>query len=301
MKILSFDVGIKNLAYCLADTSLKQIIKWEVANVINTEFPCISCKKSDKTRSAIFYQYEPTIDGEASSEQIHLCGVCIKKKPYKDWYKKSTIPIAEDTINVYKIGKLREFVKANKIILEKGDNIENIRSKVSDYAKENCWLTIDIKKANDIDLITVGRGIKEHFDLIFMGGKANPYWPDMVLIENQISPIANRMKTVQGMLAQYFICNDLTIPINFVSASNKLKYFVDKEAMEYYKARKNSAVEVCTLLLNSDDGWVNEQKDQWITKFISHKKNDDLADAYLQLLWYCIEKKGFEKPNIKKK
>ena len=26
-----------------------------------------------------------------------------------------------------------------------------------------------------------------------------------VFIENQISPIANRMKTIQGMLAQYFI------------------------------------------------------------------------------------------------
>ena len=31
---------------------------------------------------------------------------------------------------------------------------------------------------------------------------------DIILLENQISPIANRMKTLQGMIAQYFIINN---------------------------------------------------------------------------------------------
>ena len=33
---------------------------------------------------------------------------------------------------------------------------------------------------------------------------------DTVIIENQISPIANRMKTLQGMIAQYFIMKEYT-------------------------------------------------------------------------------------------
>ena len=46
-----------------------------------------------------------------------------------------------------------------------------------------------------------------------------------VVIENQLSPIANRMKTIQGMLAQYFIMIDENIDIQFISSSNKLKQF----------------------------------------------------------------------------
>ena len=33
--------------------------------------------------------------------------------------------------------------------------------------------------------------------------------PTHVIIENQISPIANRMKTIQGMITQYFIMKNI--------------------------------------------------------------------------------------------
>jgi hypothetical protein len=48
-----------------------------------------------------------------------------------------------------------------------------------------------------------------------------------IIIENQISPIANRMKTIQGMLSQYFIMKyeDRNITIDFISSFNKLKMF----------------------------------------------------------------------------
>ena len=46
-----------------------------------------------------------------------------------------------------------------------------------------------------------------------------------VLIENQISPIATRMKTLQGMLTQYYIDHLENVDITFVSSVNKLKQF----------------------------------------------------------------------------
>ena len=48
-----------------------------------------------------------------------------------------------------------------------------------------------------------------------------------VIIENQISPIANRMKSIQGMLTQYFITKDVP-HIEYISAINKLSSLSDK-------------------------------------------------------------------------
>ena len=72
----------------------------------------------------------------------------------------------------------------------------------------------------------------------------NPLMPTRthVIIENQIRPIANRMKTVQGMLAQHFIT--IQIPfIDFVSSGNKLKQFEEKsDAKTAYQKHKKDAV-----------------------------------------------------------
>ena len=69
----------------------------------------------------------------------------------------------------------------------------------------------------------LGRSICKNFDKEFEGINI-----DCVIIENQISPLANKMKTIQGMIAQYFIMNN-TKTIEFISASNKLKQWVKKK------------------------------------------------------------------------
>ena len=58
------------------------------------------------------------------------------------------------------------------------------------------------KVAGNTDLVEIGWNMKKHLDKIKDCTMKNIKY---VLIENQISPIANRMKTIQGMLAQYFI------------------------------------------------------------------------------------------------
>ena len=91
------------------------------------------------------------------------------------------------------------------------------------FYQQRCYEPIVTSKkvnANDVDLICIGKSIKNLFNQL----------PDIetithVLIENQISPIANRMKTIQGMIAQFFIMNDIK-DIEFVSASNKLKDYI---------------------------------------------------------------------------
>ena len=103
-----------------------------------------------------------------------------------------------------------------------------------------------------------------------------------IVIENQISPIANRMKTLQGMIAQYFIMHDIH-NIRFVSAANKLKGAspLTPGGVELaagppgYAARKKEGIKIT-------QGLLNEKYIQWVPHFNQHKKKDDLADAFLQ-------------------
>jgi hypothetical protein len=107
---------------------------------------------------------------------------------------------------------------------------------------------------------------------------------DVVFIENQISPIANRMKTIQGMLAQYFIMTNDNISIEFVSSSHKLKQF-DKDKNSY-KENKQQSVIFSRNIIDK-----NENFENWKEKLDS-KKKDDLADCFLQGLYYFIREKN---------
>jgi hypothetical protein len=105
-----------------------------------------------------------------------------------------------------------------------------------------------------------------------------PY--DYVIIENQISPIANRMKTVQGMIAYHFIMKNPLSSIHFINASNKLNTFTD-DKIENYSDRKKAAVEISKQLLEKYKGF--EKYKNYLYK---NGKKDDLADCFLQLLYF---------------
>jgi hypothetical protein len=94
------------------------------------------------------------------------------------------------------------------------------------------------------------------------------------------------MKTIQGMLAQYFIMRGVpNCKIEFISSANKLKLFLTKEKTEEnageYKQHKRDSVHFTSQVLQQ-----NENISCWQTHFDSSKKKDDLADAFLQGLWY---------------
>ena len=142
-------------------------------------------------------------------------------------------------------------------------------------------LSTTTTNASKTDLITIGKNIKIKFNEIFQEDEI-----DIVIIENQISPIANRMKTIQGMIAQYFIMKKTSQQIEFVSAVNKLKTDSedkDKEPKEKtkYSDRKKMGIQKCLELLNNDGSYVS-----WMDYFKTHAKKDDLADSFLQGLWY---------------
>ena len=101
------------------------------------------------------------------------------------------------------------------------------------------------------------------------------------------------MKSLQGMISQYFIMNDIT-NIEFVSAGNKLKGHESPEGtttdISSYASRKKEGIRITLDLLKE-----NEKHSKWLTHFNAHKKKDDLADAFLQGNWFLKKKWKFYK------
>jgi hypothetical protein len=93
------------------------------------------------------------------------------------------------------------------------------------------------------------------------------------------------MKTIQGMIVQYFVMCNLKINfIEFISAANKLKDFDAKEKTKY-SDRKKLGVAKCLETISTDFRF-NEH----LSYFNSHKKKDDLSDSFLQGMWFINNK-----------
>ena len=149
--------------------------------------------------------------------------------------------------------------------------------------------------AHDLDLITYGRNMMKHLDAILFTDAASAAAAavsapiDMMIIENQISTLASRMKTLQGMITQYFIMKHIP-QIEFISASCKLKLFTDANSEDggvdasTYADRKKSGIIVCRSLGEISRKHKSDYV-KWMPVFENHKKKDDLADCFLQGLW----------------
>lgn len=150
--------------------------------------------------------------------------------------------------------------------------------------------------AHDLDMITYGRNLMKHMDAILYPAPASALSSspriDMMIIENQISTIATRMKTLQGMITQYFIMKNVP-QIEFISASCKLKLFTDSmlDVSKYvdattYGDRKKAGITICRALGEMTlPPPTSTNYATWMPMFEKHKKKDDLADCFLQCLW----------------
>jgi hypothetical protein len=275
MKILSIDVGIKNLAFCLFTKTddicdgKYNITKWDSIDISEQE-DIINC---------CFIEKDIVCDKPAKfrKEDKHYCLKHSKKQQF-------LIPTSNQSsvfINKQKIQKLHEIAAGYNIKYEskikKADLINIINENINTFY----FQTIVSKKAAEVDLFNIGLNIKTKFNKLF----ENEGTIDYVIIENQISPIATRMKTIQGMIVQYFIMSNVNVNhIEFISASNKLK---DCEIQDKttYSDRKKLGISKCLGIITNDARF-----SQHIEYFNKHKKKDDLSDSFLQGMWFINNK-----------
>jgi hypothetical protein len=326
MRLISFDVGIKNMAYCIFIKTENNIIiqDWNVLNLMEAELPtqictCIITTKQTKNKPSVStncakiakYQKNGTFFCEKHAKTSSLYLMPTKQRTFTQ-LKKLKAP------DLLKLGQshLLFIENSNPEKLLKRELLETIGS----FFEKQCFEPIIPKKsktAGDTDLIQIGKNMKELLNQITEIENITH-----VIIENQISPIATRMKTVQGMLAQYFIMKNTNINIDFISSANKLKQFStisvepvlkntiileknndnrepepkikdgqkdgktnDKtQDKTLYKQHKLDGIFYCSQILDK-----NPELGNWKSS-LDTKKKDDFADSFLQGLWYFKSK-----------
>ena len=352
--VISFDVGMKNLAYCLFQVddnntnnidNLKnyKILQWEVINLCTpitkkcTKGGLQTCSEVAKYCKT-FKTSDAMSSAENENENIIIDYYCTKHA------KKCNLKIPPSELDVKKI-RTKKLVDIQSIIdkynippiLHKSHEsltshmnkeainitlpLEVVPPKRQKNTKEQmiemiqCELNknylenIENVRADQIDLITLGKNMMTELDKFIsippymsataghtehvgiMGGLEGlggmdgleKHKIDIVIIENQISTIASRMKTLQGMIAQYFIMRG-TPGIEFISAANKLKMFMTKKKTTYTE-RKIESVEVTKELLEKLPQFKNYKG-----CLDKNKKKDDLADCFLQGIYYLTLK-----------
>jgi hypothetical protein len=348
-RIISFDIGIRNMAYCIFDIVISEpptISEWTVLNVGQIEtsqtnpqqqqqYKC-SCRTKSKNKSqtvpplcgkiAIFSDPNPDPNTKYYCRtHAKTSGFLLPKKTHEQSALKKL-----KAADLYTF--LHPFLQNNTPtphtpFTKKQDALDFAKTYFESHSLKLLEKPIN-KNVKEIDLLTIGRNIKTLFDQSAQMSEVTH-----VIIENQISPLANRMKTIQGMVAQYFIMKNSNIVIDFISSVNKLKGLVptqpsnkiicrtntphpttttttptppevlqvnsirlaepveaaaavssvsseSKSLKDKYKKHKSDAIDICRRFLT-----INPCLTHWSYAMDSRKK-DDLADCFLQGIWY---------------
>jgi len=293
MKILSWDVGIINLAYCLLDVNNEtmewKINDWGIINLTNREtLKCHTCGKNAS------------------------CYTDIKEKPVEEqYYCKKHVP--KDIVVPEFTSLFTEIPKGDKQDKCKWGDIDNNKEcvKNSKYtSSDKCYCVVhtknmykkinenhkikNIKKKSvgtlDIETLKVEliKKLEDRKDFLNV---------DLILIENQPSLKNPKMKAISSTLFDYFLIRGIfdkelyktiVTKVKFMSPSNKLKIADDDDTKKLvkmkgddsksYKLTKSLGIKYCKELI--------EPYDNWIKFFDGYKKKDDLADCFLQGLYY---------------
>jgi len=335
LRLISFDIGIKNMAFCLisreTDSEPLIIEKWQTMNLaieaIQDKNTIVICECNVPLKGK--RKSNESEDRPCGKKAVYqsLCGehtFCKKHATVETLISREKtsslwVPMAENSwaaVKKWKMPQLRDFAerflrgafsstprraellariqaelesRLLRPIVEEGQDGLNGKNKKK-------------QKANDVSLVDIGRRMTDMLDACVADEPGGWSGLTHVVIENQISPIAARMKTIQGMLSQYFImrCPRET-HIEYVSSANKLRGLEtsDNEVVDsceeekddhtatvggggkHYRLNKMRGIELGRRILSE-----RPEMAAWRECVEAHKKKDDLYDAFLQGLAY---------------
>lgn len=264
MIILSIDIGIKTLALCLMDATINQILKWEILD-ISSEYEPESCCFPTCSKKVI-----------GKKQNVSYC-----TQHMKSIGKSKSIPmdIRNNKLDKYTKKQLFEIVDKYQLQFTKKCTKKQLLEIVQTYKSTIYYDEIIDTNASTLNLIAVSYNITQKLTL-FLHNISELH---IVIIENQWKL---RMKCIQGMLIQFFVISLHSNPIQHIeciSSINKLKNQEKENEKTIYTERKKKGIQICQEILTSSD-YDNEIFN--IDYFNQHVKKDDLADCYLQCLWF---------------
>ena len=266
MRLLSIDVGMRYLAYCLmlcpdeGDWSLEQ---WATIDLCQeAKLKCCSRdSKGDPCRRKTKYR----------KGELAYCRVHARNKSYKI-PSASLSPKALKKLSLYDLKTL--CTSFGLVAVTKVKKAVYMRM-VKDHISAAYFEQIDHVNAKDIKLTTYGRQLKIKFE-----ERLKDVQIDRVIVEQQVGPLALRMKMLQGMIMQHFIERKCPV-VEEIAPVNKLKAFLGENHRLSYRARKKLGVERVGIILSEKAILA-----VWADLFHKHRKKDDLADCFLQAIWY---------------
>jgi len=297
--ILSFDVGIIHLGYCLM--TKKEFTKLDGSKSIDW---CIL----DWNNIDLTNRDEQKCDCGAKAKLTNIVGNDIK------YYCKTHSKKLDTSFQEFsEWANQCSDKKTNKCEYKTKKSDKNIScNKFACYYKiknnQNCYMCTthakQIYKSESKSLELKSFKLKSSTTLNFddvkyslimeLENKPNLLTADYVVIENQPSFKNPKMKSIATTIYDYYLMRgiiDKSITksnisqVKFMSPSNKLKLADDGDTKQLIKAKgtddtkaykltKSLGIKYCLELTN--------HLDTWQTHFNSHKKKDDLADAFLQ-------------------
>ncbi|ATZ80440.1 hypothetical protein BMW23_0386 [Bodo saltans virus] len=309
MRVLSLDVAIKNLAYCVMEKKGDEfeILKWGIIDLVDDRQKCVFLGRGDKLcqKDAKYDIYHKDNDDIFCSESKNLC-VC---QTHKDKSVPKIIELSKPSNDCKCVicGDASLYTLNTNIALCWCD--KHYKKNGLSYYKKIVCKKITGTNCNKKPIQILAERLFEKLD-----SEKDFLNVDEVLIENQPHHINPTVKTVSSMLFSYFIMRSVTdknntkstiTDVKFFSPSNKLKVnkaTTDKllndkrkEASEKNKTDdttekvKNSSKDVYDLTKNLGKVYCSaliNDKDKKILD--SHKKKDDLCDSFLMLFQYMF-------------
>ena len=290
MKVLSWDVGILNLAYCLIEYEEKtwKILEWGIINLTNREeMKCITCGKNascfNNINNNIVYFCKKHLPKDIIEPEFDNCflehvddkcdwntpgGCCVKKSKFK-CLNQNFIDKCYCTVHAKSINKK----------IQEQYKIKSVKK------KSVSSLSIDDLKYELIKELECRKSFME---------------ANIILIENQPSMKNPKMKAISSTIYDYFLIrgifdkertNSKIEKVKFMSPSNKLKLADEGDTKKLIKAKgdesksykltKSLGIKYCKEMI--------EPYPEWKEVLNSHKKKDDLADSFLQGMYYFNE------------
>lgn len=247
MKLVSFDVGLRNLAFCILEGTNRSNLKithWDLIDVM----------------------------AESAGHENPKCHKC--KKP-ANWVKQETYScgrhkgsdelkcLTKTELNKRPVDGMRALCRAAGIF---GTTKKELVDRYYDYLKSNVWIKC-VKSTKSVSVVDLATPIAQCLEA------RKKLWENADLIAFEQQP-DKRMLCVQAMMHMWFVCAGYKC--KGVSATHKLTNIVTvQDATKTYKGRKSTGIVHAQQLVPT----------VWKDYMMKHPKKDDLADCFLQGLW----------------
>lgn len=257
MKIVSFDVGLRNLSYCVLEGTSRtdvKILDWNIIDVLG-EQAGVGAARCHKCSAAARYEH--------ASEGIFACSRHTPKK------KKAPTKTA---LGKKSVSELQAELSTCGLTTDATKKPDLVKLLYNHY-KQNTW-----KKC--VSSALSGSVLDQAPALIKSLDARTSSWKnaDIIAVENQPE---RRMYAVQAMIQMYFSMKGMKC--EGVSATHKLSNIVTvDDSVRSYRGRKNTGILHARVLVPLE----NQEH------FDKHKKKDDLADSFLQGLWVLEHSRG---------